>query len=85
MKTSKVNCGTIAGVIEPPFAYTTFNYGVASQYAMWVPHLGTSNVGFLDSHVVTVTQQFILSGCKDWQGNPSDGWKPGLAPFKLPS
>ncbi|MFB3894058.1 MAG: prepilin-type N-terminal cleavage/methylation domain-containing protein [Phycisphaerae bacterium] len=77
-KVSKVNGNTIAAIIEPPFAYTTFNYGVPNQYAQWVPHIGTTNIGFVDSHVETVTKKYIL----DWYARWTSSYRNG-APFKL--
>lgn len=79
LKTTSVNCGAVAAIVEPPFEYTTFNYGVAEQYAKRVPHIGgTTNIGFVDGHVQVITRQYIL----EWQLNWSTTYRNGR-PFKL--
>ena len=75
---SSINGSAIAAIIEPPFAYTTFNYGVPDQYAQWTPHIGTTNLGFVDTHVQFITRGYILDWYTKWTASYRNG-----APFKL--
>jgi prepilin-type N-terminal cleavage/methylation domain-containing protein/prepilin-type processing-associated H-X9-DG protein len=78
MRISSIKANAIAAVIEPPFAYVTFNYGVPDIYAQRVPHIGTTNIGFVDTHVEYVTKQFIIDWYVKWTASNKNG-----APFKL--